>query len=82
MPHDDHEGYVEAHVRRVQTLRRGGVVERIHADRWHIPRDSESRVAVYDAKMSKSHGRLTLGVLSTFALEAQIQSDGATWLAR
>jgi type IV secretory pathway VirD2 relaxase len=79
VPHDDYDGYVEAHVRRLEALRRAGIVERINADNWIIPEDFEQRAADYDAKRSRS---LTVRVLSAFDLEAQISSDGATWLDR
>jgi len=37
VPGDDHEGHVEAHVRRLEALRRAGIAERVDADRWRIP---------------------------------------------
>jgi Protein of unknown function (DUF3363) len=39
VPHDDYGGYVEAHVRRLEALRRAGIVERMNADNWIIPED-------------------------------------------
>lgn len=79
VPHDDYDGYVEAHVRRLEVLRRAGIVERINADNWVISEDFEQRAADYDANRSRT---LTVRVLSAFDLEAQISSDGATWLDR
>ena len=79
VPHDDYDGYVEAHVRRLEALRRAGIVERINADNWIIPEDFEQRAADYDAKRRRT---LSVRVLSAFDLEAQITSDGATWLDR
>jgi Protein of unknown function (DUF3363) len=75
VPHDDYDGYVEAHVRRLEALRRAGIVERINADNWIIPEDFEQRAADYDAKRRRT---LSVRVLSAFDLEAQITSDGAT----
>ena len=49
VPGGDYEGYVDAHVRRLEALRRAGIVERIDADQWRIPEDFESRAAAYDA---------------------------------
>ncbi len=73
------EGYVEAHVRRLEALRRAGIVERLEADRWRIPADLGQRAGAYEAK----RGRTTaVRVLSTLDLEAQVASDGATWLDR
>nr|WP_320204361.1 DUF3363 domain-containing protein [Vibrio harveyi] len=37
VPGADYEGYVDAHVRRLEALRRAGIVERIDADQWRIP---------------------------------------------
>ncbi|HSI19940.1 MAG TPA: DUF3363 domain-containing protein, partial [Sphingomonas sp.] len=34
VPGGDYDGFVDAHVRRLEALRRGGVVERIDADQW------------------------------------------------
>jgi hypothetical protein len=79
VPHDDHEGYVESHVRRLEALRRAGIVERVNADHWRIPHDFEGRAAAYDTSRSP---QVTVRVLSTFDLEAQIGSSGATWLDR
>ena len=79
VPHDGYGGYIDAHVRRLEALRRAGVVERIDADNWVIPEDFEQRAAEYDAQRRRT---LSVRVLSAFDLEAQIASDGATWLDR
>jgi hypothetical protein len=49
VPGGDYDAYVESHVRRLQALRRAGVVERIDADGWLIPDGFEARAQVYDA---------------------------------
>lgn len=49
VPGGDYEGYVDAHVRRLEALRRAGIVERIDADQWRIPDDLVSRAAAHDA---------------------------------
>ncbi|MGQ3673994.1 DUF3363 domain-containing protein [Xanthobacter sp. TB0139] len=79
VPGGDYEGYVDAHVRRLEALRRAGIVERIDADQWRIPDDFESRAAAYD---SGRNPQASIRVLSVFELEKQIGSDGATWLDR
>ncbi|MFO1096898.1 MAG: DUF3363 domain-containing protein [Xanthobacteraceae bacterium] len=79
VPNADYEGYVEVHVRRLEALRRAGIAERIHANCWIIPDDFEQRAAAYDARRRRT---LSVRVLSAFNLEAQISSDGATWLDR
>jgi type IV secretory pathway VirD2 relaxase len=79
VPHDDHAGYVEAHVRRLKALRRAGIVERLDPDRWDIPDDFEQRAAGYDTKRNP---QAAVRLLSAFDLERQVTSDGATWLDR
>ena len=79
VPGGDYEGYVDAHVRRLEALRRARVVERIDADLWRIPEDFESRAAAYDAGRSRRAG---VRILSALDLEKQIGADGATWLDR
>ncbi|GGE55070.1 hypothetical protein GCM10007276_35080 [Agaricicola taiwanensis] len=79
VPGGDYEGYVDAHVRRLEALRRAGIAERIDGDQWRIPEDFESRAAAYDARRTRQAG---VRVLSAFDLENQIGADGATWLDR
>lgn len=42
VPGGDYEGYVDAHVRRLEALRRTRIVERIDADQWRIPPTSRT----------------------------------------
>nr|WP_256389225.1 DUF3363 domain-containing protein [Martelella sp. AD-3] len=79
IPGGDYEGYVDAHVRRLEALRRAGIAERIDADQWRIPDDFESRATAYDAGRNR---QASIRVVSTFDLEKQIGADGATWLDR
>jgi type IV secretory pathway VirD2 relaxase len=79
VPGGDYEGYVDAHVRRLESLRRAGIAERIDADQWRIPEDFESRATAYDAGRNR---QASIRVVSTFDLEKQIGADGATWLDR
>ncbi|WP_425350234.1 DUF3363 domain-containing protein [Phyllobacterium phragmitis] len=46
-------GHVGAHIRRLEALRRAGIVKRIDPDQWRIPDDFESRAAAYDAGRSR-----------------------------
>jgi hypothetical protein len=55
------------------------MVERIDADNWVIPEAFEQRAAEDDAQRRRT---LSVRVLPAFDLEAQIRSDGATWLDR
>jgi type IV secretory pathway VirD2 relaxase len=75
----DPDAYVEAHVRRLEALRRAGVVQRLDANHWRIPADLEQRAARHDTGRGQTPG---LRVLSALDLEAQVRSDGATWLDR
>ncbi len=75
----DPEVYVEAHVRRLEALRRAGVVQRLDADHWRVPPGLEQRATRHDMDPSQTP---SLRVLSVLDLEAQIRSDGATWLDR
>jgi type IV secretory pathway VirD2 relaxase len=79
VPGGDYEGYVESHVRRLEALRRASIVERLDADHWSIPSDFEARAAAHETAQSR---RMNLRVLSTYDLDRQITSDGATWLDR
>lgn len=79
VPGADYQGYVDAHVRRLEALRRAGIVERIDADQWRIPQDFESRATAYDAGRNR---QANVRMLSNFDLENQIGADGATWLDR
>ena len=79
VPGGDYDGYVDAHVRRLEALRRAGIVERIDADQWRIPEDFESRAAAYDAGRNR---QANVRILSAARLEQQIGADGATWLDR
>ncbi|MFO1124633.1 MAG: DUF3363 domain-containing protein [Methylocystis sp.] len=76
----DAEAFVRFHVRRLEALRRAGHVERIGSDNWRVPDDIAERGMRYD--LSRGGDGLSVRVLSTFDLEAQISSDGATWLDR
>ncbi|BCH32747.1 hypothetical protein MesoLjLc_46770 [Mesorhizobium sp. L-8-10] len=66
-------------MRRLEALRRAGIVERIDADQWRIPKDFENRAAAYDAGRNR---QANIRILSVARLEQQIGADGATWLDR
>ena len=66
IPGGDYEFYIQSHVRRLESLRRAGIVERIDADHWRIPGDFEKRAADYDAHR---RGRMTIRLLSNLDLE-------------
>jgi type IV secretory pathway VirD2 relaxase len=76
----DPEAFVRSHVRRLEALRRAGLVERIDADHWKVPKDIVERGQVYD--LNQGGNGLRIRALSTIGLDRQIASDGATWLDR
>lgn len=74
----DPELFVKAHVRRLEALRRSGIVERVHDDHWTVPADLPERGVAYDRKR---HGRTPrLEMLSSIPLDQQVTHEGATWL--
>jgi hypothetical protein len=75
VPGGDYDAYVESHVRRLEALRRAGIVERVDADRWQIPDGFEARAQAYDAGQGR---RASMRVLSAYDLDRQVTSDGAT----
>ncbi len=71
--------FVDSHVRRLEALRRAGIVERLGPDHWQIPPDFEQRAQAYDAGRGR---QASIRLLSAYDLDRQITSDGATWLDR
>ena len=67
-------------MRRLEALRRAGHVERLDADQWRVPADIAERGMRYD--LSRGGDGLAVRTLSTLDLQAQVGSDGATWLDR
>ncbi|NIA70346.1 relaxase/mobilization nuclease and DUF3363 domain-containing protein [Pelagibius litoralis] len=79
LPDGNYEGYVQAHVRRLEALRRAGIVERLGDGNWRIPKDFEDRARDYDTGRSKQLG---VRMLSLIDLDAQVTANAATWLDR
>jgi len=75
----DAEVYVGTHVRRLEALRRAGMVERMEAGVWKVPSDLAERGRRYDAqRLEGGHVQL----LSQLPIERQTRATGATWLDR
>ena len=70
--------YVQAHVRRLEALRRANIVRRFPDGSWEVPTDFEDRVAEFAKKGSSYPGSVV--ALSFLSLEDQVQAGGATWL--
>jgi len=68
---------VTAHVRRLEALRRAGIVERITDGVWKIPADLPERGRQYDAQRM---GSVAVDLKSHLPIERQTRLIGATWL--
>ena len=73
---DPHE-VVAAHVRRLEALRRAGIVERIAEGLWKVPDDLPERGRQYDAQRL---GGVAVELISHLPIERQARVIGATWL--
>lgn len=71
------DGSIEAKVRRLEALRRAGIVERLADGDWRIPNDLPERGRVFDQQQS---GEVTLKLHSHLSLTQQTRAIGATWL--
>ncbi len=67
----------QAHVRRLESLRRAGLVKRMPDGTWPIPEDYLEKAAEFEAGR---HGNVRLSVRSWLSLEQQTEREGATWL--
>lgn len=74
----DPERFVAAHVRRLEALRRAGIVERWSEDHWKVPQDLPERGLAYDRKWHGAGAKVEM--LSPIGLDKQVTHDGATWL--
>ena len=73
----DPQTAVDIHLRRLEALRRSGVVERMADGVWRVPPDFLSRAQTHDTQ--KAAGVATL-LRSHLSIEQQVRSPGATWL--
>ncbi|HEJ2267344.1 TPA: DUF3363 domain-containing protein [Pseudomonas aeruginosa] len=76
-PGRDPQEVVVAHVRRLEALRRAGIVERVAAGLWKVPDDLAERGRQYDAQRL---GGVAVEVKSHLPIERQARVIGATWL--
>lgn len=73
----DLQEVVAAHVRRLEVLRRAGIVERVAEGLWKVPDDLAERGRQYDAQRL---GGVAVEVKSHLPIERQACVIGATWL--
>ncbi|MGD2134466.1 MAG: DUF3363 domain-containing protein, partial [Maricaulaceae bacterium] len=71
--------HIETHLRRLEALRRAGLVMRHADDTWTIAPDHLDRVRDYE-RARAARAPVRVAILSALTLEAQTQSPGATWL--
>lgn len=73
----DPQAVVAAHVRRLEALRRAGIVERMAEGLWKVPDDLPERGRQYDAQRL---GGVVVELKSHLPIERQTRVIGATWL--
>jgi hypothetical protein len=75
----DAAAFVQTHVRRLEALKRAGIVTCSSEYGWQIPPDFLQRAQEFDSTRSQQLG---VRVLSGIDLEPQVHAKGATWLDR
>jgi type IV secretory pathway VirD2 relaxase len=73
----DPEALVERHVRRLEALRRAGIVERLAECVWRVPADLPEQGRQHDARRL---GDVAVELRTPLPLEQQVRAVGATWL--
>lgn len=73
----DTEALVERHVRRLEALRRAGIVERLAEGVWRVPADLPEQGRQHDARRL---GDIAVELRTPLPLEQQVRAVGATWL--
>lgn len=79
-PNRDSREVVAAHVRRLEALRRAGIVEREAEGVWRIPGDLAEQGLQYDVQ--RLGGGVAVVLKSHLPIERQTRVIGATWLDR
>jgi type IV secretory pathway VirD2 relaxase len=77
---DDADAYVRSHVRRLEALRRAGIVERVDAEHWTVPANLIERGLAHDRQRFGTGPHIE--ELSHLSLGQQVRHEGATWLDR
>ena len=78
-PGDDPDGFAAAHVRRLEALRRAGIVERQQDGAWRVPADFLDRTARFESERSAG---AVVEFRSQLPVGRQARAIGATWLDR
>ncbi|MGE8440666.1 MAG: relaxase/mobilization nuclease domain-containing protein [Comamonas testosteroni] len=77
VPGRDPQEVIAAHVRRLEALRRAGIVERVAEGMWKVPGDLPEQGRRYDAQRL---GGVAVELKSHLPIERQARVIGATWL--
>ena len=77
VPGRDPQEVVASHVRRLEALRRAGIVERVAEGLWKVPGDLPEQGRRYDAQRL---GGVAVELKSHLPIERQARVIGATWL--
>jgi hypothetical protein len=73
------EEIVDAHVRRLEAVRRAGIVARVGEGIWRVPPDLAARGHAYDQRRT---GGVEFEQRSHLPIDKQVTAMGATWLDR
>lgn len=76
-PEREPKEVVDAHVRRLEALRRAGIVERMAEGVWRVPADLPEQGRQYDMQRL---GGVSVELRSHLPIERQTRVIGATWL--
>ncbi|MCQ4293219.1 DUF3363 domain-containing protein [Pseudomonas stutzeri] len=76
-PEIDGESLLDAHERRLEALRRAGIVERVGNGLWRVPQDLAEQGRRHDAQRSSG---VAVTVHSRLPIDRQVRAMGATWL--
>ncbi len=71
--------YIQAHIRRLEAMRRVGLTKRYQNGNWQIPGDHMDRAVQYEAKRQYGN-RVRLQTLSRMGLDKMTTAIGRTWL--
>lgn len=75
----DPQATAKVHVRRLEALRRNGIVVRVADGVWSVPPDLLQRARQHDMQTAAGHA---VELRSHLSLEQQVKVIGATWLDR
>lgn len=73
----DPQSAVDAHVRRLEALRRAGIAERVADGVWKVPPDLLQKARMHD---SQKNAGLVIKLQSHLPIDRQVRAVGATWL--